>query len=529
MLLSKLIKSFFLSINIRELLFALLVFSPVFLAALFLITPDFAIGDDYHYYSFLYKMDLYDFFSRFKAVFLDPFTVGRKLAFLIEYPQFILINSIHDFYWIRFFHVFLLIIIFFFLWINLRLIIDSNIYVILCCLLFFSQPSIWSLLLMSYGTSIFFGTILLLYASYLSISSDFKSIKDYGLLSFLTIVGLNLYQPIWPMLFMGIFGKSIELFFSLKKGKELKILSENSIKFYEFRLLSKRFIFLISIIFIVFISHLIDGKFLSHSPRVFQTNDLYYQLNYIINNLLSTTILPWFYFFAPESLSVKVASFFVLGFSILLITFYFLRKIFLLRLAGLYLNLFDYFFIIAIIFYLIPASLGMYLFTDLSIAFRRTAFASALFWNTFFVLLYFFGIKYFYNNFGKLFLKLTIFLLISYNLLFIYFTYIGTVKIASNEWKASLCAAKKVPIFNPSEINTRVAILNKPFPSFYSRDEFQVRTFSFPSGAALLWISYEEAYRKRPNIDRWKISLISKESISEWDQAYLNCVNENVK
>jgi hypothetical protein len=251
MLLSKLMKIYFSSINIRQLLFALFIFSPVFLAALVLITPDFAIGDDYHYFSFLFKMDLFDFFSRFKAVFFDPFTVGRKLAFLIEYPQFILVNSIHDFYWIRFFHVFLLIIIFFFLWINLRFIIDSNLYVILCCLLFFSQPSIWNLLLMSYGTSIFFGIILLLYASYLSISSNFKSLKDYSLLSFLSIVGLNLYQPIWPMLFMGIFGKSIELFFRLKKGKESKILSENSIKFYEFRLLSKRFIFLISMIFII--------------------------------------------------------------------------------------------------------------------------------------------------------------------------------------------------------------------------------------------------------------------------------------
>jgi hypothetical protein len=245
--------------------------------------------------------------------------------------------------------------------------------------------------------------------------------------------------------------------------------------------------------------------------------------------MLPTTILPWFYFFSPGSFLVKVASFFVLGFSIFLITFYFLRKIFLLRSAGLFLNLFDYFFIIAIAFYLIPASLGMYLFTDLAIAFRRTAFSSALFWNTFLVLLYFLGIKYFCNAFGKFLLKLAIFLLVSYNLLFIYFTYISTVKIASNEWMASLCAAKKVPIFIPSEINTRVAILNKPFPSFYSGDEFQVRTFSFPSGAALLWLSYEETYHKRPNIDRWNISLISKESISEWDKAYLNCVNEYAK
>jgi hypothetical protein len=522
-------KNFSLSIRIRELLSTLFIFSPVFLAALILITPDFAIGDDYHYFSFLFKMDLFDAFSRFKAIYSDPFTVGRKLVFFIEYPQFIFVNSIHDFYWIRFLHVFLLIIILFFLWINLRFFIDSNLYVILCCLLFFSQPSIWNLLLMSYGTSIFFGIILLLYASYLSISSDFKTFKDYGLLLFISIVGLNLYQPIWPVLFIGIFGKSIELFFRLKESKNPKTLSENSIKFYEFRLLSKRFIFLISIIFIVFISHLIRAKFLLHSPRVIQTTDLYYQLNYVINNMLPTTILPWFYFFSPGSFLVKVASFFVLGFSIFLITFYFLRKIFLLRSAGLFLNLFDYFFIIAIAFYLIPASLGMYLFTDLAIAFRRTAFSSALFWNTFLVLLYFLGIKYFCNAFGKFLLKLAIFLLVSYNLLFIYFTYISTVKIASNEWMASLCAAKKVPIFIPSEINTRVAILNKPFPSFYSGDEFQVRTFSFPSGAALLWLSYEETYHKRPNIDRWNISLISKESISEWDKAYLNCVNEYAK
>jgi hypothetical protein len=522
-------KNFSLSISIRELLSTLFIFSPVFFAALVLITPDFAIGDDYHYFSFLFKMDLFDAFSRFKAIYSDPFTVGRKLVFLIEYPQFILINSIHDFYWIRFLHVLLLAIILFFLWINLRFFIDSNLYVTLCCLLFFSQPSIWNLLLMSYGTSIFFGIILLLYASYLSISSDLKTFKEYALLLFLSIVGLNLYQPIWPVLFIGIFGKSIELFFRLKESKDLKILSENSIKYNEFRLLSKRFIFLISIIFIVFISHLISAKFLLHSPRVIQTIDLYYQLNYVFENTLPTTILPWIYFFAPGSFSVKVASFFVLGLSILLITCFFVRKILLLRSAGLYLNFFGYLFIIAIAFYLIPASLGMYLFTDLAIAFRRTAFASALFWNTFLVLLYFFGYKYFYNTFGKLFLKLTIFLLLSYNLLFIYFTFIGTVKIASNEWMASLCAAKKVPKFSPSEINTRIAILDKPFPSFYSGDEFQVRTFSFPSGAALLWLSYEETYHKRPNIDRWNISLISKESISEWDIAYLNCLSEYAK
>ena len=71
-----------------------------------------------------------------------------------------------------------------------------------------------------------------------------------------------------------------------------------------------------------------------------------------------------------------------------------------------------------------------------------------------------------------------------------------------------------------------IEILNykdKIYPNFYSGDEFQSSAFSYPSGAALFWLSYYQYYNRQPDFSRWDISVVDHDELSMWDSAYLEC------
>ena len=84
----------------------------------------------------------------------------------------------------------------------------------------------------------------------------------------------------------------------------------------------------------------------------------------------------------PEQFWLRILSWSTFALSFSIITFALIRGIYSVR-GGARISLPEYVFILAISTSLIPITLGMYLFTDQAVAFRRVQFASMVFWFTF--------------------------------------------------------------------------------------------------------------------------------------------------
>ena len=448
----------------------------------------------------------------------DSSSLGRSLSFISEYPFFSHIHSVNDFYIIRLVGVLLFPCIFILILYNLKGSISSYLFSLICALIFFIQPSTWWLVIFTYGPSYLLSVLIMLYASYLVISRDFSFIL-YAFVFTLITLALNIYQLVWPMVFIGIFCRGIYLFNNITSENNL---GQKSFHLSEFNKLSKKFIFVCAVIFVTLMTHLFIGTLITHSQRVLPNSDFFENIDYIVNNYIPMTVVPFLYFFAPKSVIVKKISFLILALTTITAGIFFLSKIITSKIKF---KIADKLFIFSMITSFIPASLGIFMFTDLGLSFRRVGFASTLYWITVFTLTYFLLENYF-KNCKKEILYLFLIGMTTYILTFVHFFYIGTVKYASNEWSLALCATRKVPNIYSAEINSKVLILDKIYPNFYSGDEFQSAAFSYPAGAALFWLSYDQYYKTKPIFSRWDVRITNQEEYSSWDKAYLSCKSE---
>jgi hypothetical protein len=169
----------------------------------------------------------------------------------------------------------------------------------------------------------------------------------------------------------------------------------------------------------------------------------------------------------------------------------------------------------------------MYLFTDQAVAFRRVQFASMVFWFIFLFTLAYILRTTLIGKYSKYFNYTFVVFIMSYIFAFGYFLNVGTVQMASREWNAAVCASKKSPLSEPARVNKKMVILTREFPEAWSIDEFQMRTFSFPTGGMMLWLAHLEASKVRPPFSVWTVELTEKQTANEWENAYLNCLNKN--
>jgi hypothetical protein len=171
---------------------------------------------------------------------------------------------------------------------------------------------------------------------------------------------------------------------------------------------------------------------------------------------------------------------------------------------------------------LLPLSLGMYLFTDQAVAFRRVTFASMFFWYaaiiTVFSLLNRPAPKYYYL-FGVGLYALVLGALIWVG----YVIDISTQQVAAREWFAATCASRIAPLSESPRVSRTEALkaMPLPFPQALNSDELQVRTLFYPSGAMLIWLSHLDAQRR--DFSPWKVRFTDELLSNSWNLAFAKC------
>ncbi len=508
-------------------LLALVAFTPVAIVAVLLNQSNFAIGDDYHALGFYFVMGGMSFPAAIANYWSSPYMAGRPFAALAELYPLSLMDSINQLVWVRYFHIIMLAAIFFLL---LRIALKCNcsrFHAVVIALFMFTIPGVWHLYLMDYGTSMLSGIISMLLGALVTISHSRLSYKQWMLFSLCATFSIFSYQPAWPLLFIGLVGKTLSKLSGSNLMQKYKTDTENIISRGRFDVQnnSENFVKALAIVLSLFVLNFLLVKFGYNSTRLSANVDWLGKFKYVLDDLLPTTVYPWLYIWFPGQSWVKYLSLATYATSAIVILFYLFWSVKVRRVDNAKINWAVLIFIISIATSLLPLTLGMFLFTDQAISFRRVLFASMFFW---FTLLIFWAsvIRFSRNkNISYILNCVTLSCIIMYIFAFGYFVHVGTVQLASREWNAAVCASKLAPLTEPVSVNTKIAILEKPFPSALRNEEFQTSTFSYPTGGMLVWLAHFEANRSIPEFNRWNVELKDNLTLTEWDSAYLNCLN----
>lgn len=507
---------------------ALFVFASVAIVAIWLNQRNFAIGDDYHGLGYYFIMGGMDFSSAVANYWKSPFMAGRPFAAITELYPLSLMHSINQLVWVRYFHLVIFAVIFGLFWRIVKKCNGSSFLAAGIALFMFTLPGIWHLYLMDYGTSMLSGIIAMLLGALITATYSRLSFKQWLLFSICAAFSIFSYQPAWPLLFIGLFGKMLSIVSRANvtltnQTSDSNLSPEN---FDDVRNYSLIFVKALAIVFVLFLVNFVLVKFGYNSQRLSAHIDWMGKLRYVLDDLLPTTIYPWLYIWFPGQLWLKYLSWTTYLLSIIVLMFTLIRSVYRIRGKATRINLSEIIFIVSIATSLIPLTLGMFLFTDQAIAFRRVLFASMVFW---FTLLFFLVcvIRFPANRkFSKIINYGFLTILMMYVFAFGYFLDVGTVQLASREWNAAICASRQAPLSEPARVNTKIAILPKPFPDAWGGDEFQVSTFTYPTGGMLVWLAHWEANHSSPAFNRWNVELKESPTLSEWDSAYLNCLTQ---
>ncbi len=503
-------------------------FSPVAIVAICLNLRNFAIGDDYQGFGFYFVLGGMNFTSAVSAYWKSPFMAGRPLAAFTELLPLSMIHSIDQLVWVRYFHLVIFAVIFYLFRKIVKECKDDSLLASLIALTMFTLPGMWHMYLMNYGTPMLLGICVTLFGALLTVRYPRLSFKQWLVFSTLAAFAIFSYQPAWPLIFIGLFGKMLKTIIrtsviSTSQSHGSNLTPENS---QDIRNFSVTFVTALSIVIFLFLVNFVLVKFGYHSQRLNTNIEWIGKLRYLTDDLLPTTIYPWFYIWFPGQSWLKILSwitffvFFVIGVSTLV------RSIYKIRGAEARIKKSEYILIFSIATSLIPLTLGMFIFTDQAIAFRRVHFASMAFWFTSLFLLSCVFHSAVNIKFSRIFKYGFLSFLMIYIFAFGYFLDVGTVQLASREWNAALCASRQAPLSEPARVNIKNAIIAKPFPGAWSGDEFQVRTFSFPTGGMLVWLAHWETNHSSPAFNRWTVELSESSALTEWDIAYLNCLTQ---
>ena len=507
---------------------ALLVFMPIAIVAIWLNQSNFAIGDDYHAFGLYFAMGQMDYFSAVSDLWKSPFMAGRPFATMIELLSLSMITSIDQLVWVRYVHLLMFGIIFGLFWKIIKKCGGSSVLASLIALVMFTLPGIWHMYLMNYGSSMLLAMCVALIGALLTVNQSSLSFRQWFIFLSVTAFVIFTYQPAWPLLFIGLFSKMLSI--TVRKdlnaiikndGKNISSFDSDEIKNYSYS-----FVVALLMVLGVFVANFVLVKYGYNSSRLQVNIDWVGKLTYVFSDLFPLTIYPWFYIWFPGQSWLKYLSWITYLASFFIMMLVLVRTIFWARGSGSRISLSEYIFVLAIASSLIPMALGMYLFTDQAIAFRRVQFASMVFWFTFlFSLACIFRlmISEKYSNYLSYGFIAGV---MGYIFTLGYFLNVGTVQLASREWDAAVCASKIAPLSEPPRVDKNNAIVHKYFPEAWGGDEFQVSTFTYPTGGMLLWLAHREANNAPPAFSRWNIEFTDDLPLTDWDIAYSNCLGK---
>ena len=511
----------FLLIMIKKLRLSLFTFAPVAIVAIWLNQRNFAIGDDYHALGFYFIMGGMDFSTAVLTYWKSPFMAGRPIAALFELYPLSLMHSINQLSWVRYFHLLIFVVIFGLFWRIIKKCNGSSFLATGVSLFMFTLPGIWHFYLMNYGTPMLLGICAMLLGAILTIKYRCLSFKQWLVFSVLAALSIFSYQPAWPLLFIGLFGKMLSIIYRANGALLNHTKSANSVPkdLDDLQNYSVTFVKALVIVLALFFINFVLVKFGYNSQRLSLHIEWIGKLTYVLNDLLPTTIYPWLYIWFPEQWWLKYLSWATYLLSIVFIMCTLIRSVYRVRGADTHIKMTEFIFILSIATSLMPLTLGMFIFTEQAIALRRVLFASMTFWFTFLFSLS--CVLRFPEN--RQFIKVLNYGLLSFLMLYIfafgYFLDVGTVQLASREWSAAVCASKQAPLIEPARVNSRVTILPKPFLNALRSEEFQTSTFTYPTGGMLVWLAHLEANHSQPAFNRWNLELKESPALTAWDTA----------
>lgn len=477
----------------------------------------YAIGDDYHFFGFYFALGGMDYVEAVFQFWSSPFAAGRVFAPVFDLLPLSFMGSVSQFEWVRFLHLFLLLLI----CTQVFRIVkaekgDSNLagLVVLCMI---SMPGVWHIYMVSYGTSMLVGTSVALAATAWVSGADrsfFQRWSIFGLLAFFVIFT---YQPLWPLLFIGISKKLLHVeAVTQSEGQVIKPV--RSVRY------ALTYFGIIMVVACIFALNYVVVRYGYNSPRLSAGGELGAKIGYILFELVPAAVYPWFYLFYEGKQWVVVLSWATIALSLFLTFRISCRWVF--RNAGEkspFQSLFRIALVVLLGTGLLPLSLGMYVFTDQAVGFRRVLFASIYFWV---VLLLAINttlsrtavcnaMRYIgYGAFVSLAFVVEMFLDVS------------TQQLAAEEWRNAICATRLSPIKEETKIDSAAVLLPLPFPSAMNNDEVQVRTLSYPTGAMLIWLAHMEVLDRRPTFSPWVLSIAVQPTADSWARAYKQCAAE---
>jgi hypothetical protein len=487
--------------------------------ALLLNRETYAIGDDYHFYTFYFRFHHKSFFSAVRDFWGSPFAAGRPVAIPFDVIGLSLINSISDLVWVRYLHLSFLIVIFALLGAIGRKAGLNPVLSYLIALSGFLQPGLWHLFMVTYGAGVLAGMIGALLASYVTMKPSLSN-KDWGLFTLCAAWAIFSYQPIWPLILLGVTVRLLSLAINAENAVSASDIS---------RAVRNYFGCFVIVIALLLINYAIV-RFGYESPRL-EAVDWTSKFRFLASDVIQTTIYPWLYFWFRSNYYVLIAAWISIGlFSVF--TAVILARAF--RRSAEAVPVFHQIgwrgviVTLLVATALLPLSLGMYIFTDQAIAFRRAMFASILFWYTAFIMIFLLLSRL--REAYRVAIELCLAALVFCALFLVGLVMDrSTQQVAAREWFAAICAARSVILTEPISINRPAALVanQRPFVHALSNNEVQVRTLSYPAGAMLIWLSQKEVNPASKLVSPWNIEFSNesplKKPLNDWDLAFAKC------
>lgn len=487
--------------------------------ALLLNRETYAIGDDYHFYTFYFRFHHKSFFTAVGDFLGSPFAAGRPVAIPFDVIGLSLISSISELVWVRYLHLAFLIVIFALLGAIGRKAGLNPVLSYLIALTAFLQPGLWHLFMVTYGAGVLAGMIGALLASYVTMKPTLSN-KDWALFTLFAAWPIFSYQPIWPLILLGVTVRLLSL----------AINAENAVSASDVSHAIRNYFRCFIIVVILLLINYAIVRFGYESPRLDSVN-WQSKFQFLASDVIQTTIYPWLYFWFRGNYYVLLAAWISIGlFSVF--TAVIMTRLFRRSAGGVpvfrQIGWRGVIVALLVVTALLPLSLGMYVFTDQAIAFRRAMFASIFFWYTAFIMIFLLLSRPREAYLVAIELCLA-------GLVFCALFLVGLVmdrstqQVAAREWFAAVCAAKSVILTEPILINRPAALVanQRPFPHSLSNNEVQVRTLSYPAGAMLIWLSQTEVNPVSKLVSPWKIGFSNdsplKKPLNDWDLAFAKC------
>ena len=172
----------------------------------------YAIADDFHYYTFYFALRRDTYLNAVLHFLSSPYNAGRPFGAALDLLGLSWLERITDLYYIRYAHLLFL----------------CNCYVIIArmarrsglgpfasvslSLFLLSNPAIWHLYMVNYGSGVLFGATAALLGSAIISRTPRPAISDWTIFAIAAFISIYSYQATWPLLIIGPTGVLLSAF-----------------------------------------------------------------------------------------------------------------------------------------------------------------------------------------------------------------------------------------------------------------------------------------------------------------------------